>query len=381
MNYIVFDMEWNKSKLGDYMIVNRCLMDEEILQIGAVKLDNDLNDIDDFNIQVKAQYLTKLHGTVADVTNLRQEDLEDGVSFPEAAAAFREWCGEDFVLCSWGENDLEVLLKNLQAYEMDDSWVPETYNLQKLYDLQTADDHPHNALLSAVHYFEEDAFPAHDALNDAENTVTVFWHLDLENLQNCRVPRGRYRGNGSYVLMDGRWKNYTKVDDILNDWSVRYFHHPKTQERIVCRKLSSVDVNNYCAWALDKDGVQYLFLFRVTMKKGGRIWMDRRIYLLEEYREGLRQNFSRYRTPEPEFIDPSYPSPEEILEEEIGEMEWLVAENNLLSYETNPLVEELNLDPMKYQELRNAAAECDEVLRASLEEARETLEKLRERNN
>ena len=46
MNYIVFDLEWNQSPRGKAGEVSR--LPFEIIEIGAVKLDKDRNEVDRF---------------------------------------------------------------------------------------------------------------------------------------------------------------------------------------------------------------------------------------------------------------------------------------------------------------------------------------------
>ncbi len=44
------------------------------------------------------------------------EDLEDAPGFAEGFARFVAWCGEDFVLTTWGNDDISVLHQNIAFY-------------------------------------------------------------------------------------------------------------------------------------------------------------------------------------------------------------------------------------------------------------------------
>ena len=83
MNYIVFDLEFNKPK-GQPMVINNTKLTSEILQIGAVMLDEDLNELDCMDIRGKPKYYTVLDSGVAGITHLCQRDMEYGMGFQEA---------------------------------------------------------------------------------------------------------------------------------------------------------------------------------------------------------------------------------------------------------------------------------------------------------
>ena len=59
MQYIVMDMEWNNAyskKLGAFV--------NEIIEIGAVKLDDSLRVLDTFSVIIKSKIGKKLRGRV-----------------------------------------------------------------------------------------------------------------------------------------------------------------------------------------------------------------------------------------------------------------------------------------------------------------------------
>ena len=59
VNYIIMDLEWNNT----YCKKKKGFMNE-IIEIGAVKLDSDLNIIDSYSVFVKPQLGKKLHARV-----------------------------------------------------------------------------------------------------------------------------------------------------------------------------------------------------------------------------------------------------------------------------------------------------------------------------
>ena len=112
MNYIIMDLEWNntycKKKKG---FIN------EIIEIGAVKLDEELNQVDTFSLFIKAQLGKKLHTRVKELTNISNDDISTGTPFSQAMSEFRKWsAGENNVVLTWGDTDVRVLVENFRYF-------------------------------------------------------------------------------------------------------------------------------------------------------------------------------------------------------------------------------------------------------------------------
>ena len=86
MNYIVFDLEWNQSPRGKAGEVKG--LPFEIIEIGAVKLDNNLNELDRFCSFIKPAVYTKINTEVKKLTDITNDMVYEGVEFPEAIKAF-----------------------------------------------------------------------------------------------------------------------------------------------------------------------------------------------------------------------------------------------------------------------------------------------------
>ncbi len=183
MRYIIMDMEWNQAMTKDL-----CLTMEsglkfygEIIQIGAVKLNDQLEITDSFRVNIRPQYYKKLHPMVKRLTAISAGDLSNGVPFAEAIDGFRRWCGEGAALMTWGNDDIPMLRDNLDFFGLDKSWTDVWYNLQVIFSLQTDGTTDQKSLLFAMEHFEIPCkHRLHDAFNDAYYTAQVCRHLDLE---------------------------------------------------------------------------------------------------------------------------------------------------------------------------------------------------------
>ena len=106
MNYIIMDLEWNNA----YCKKKKGFMNE-IIEIGAVKLDEELNLVDTFSMFIKAQLGKKLHSRVKELTNITNDDISSGTPFSQTMSLFRKWsAGPDNVILTWGDTDIRVLI-------------------------------------------------------------------------------------------------------------------------------------------------------------------------------------------------------------------------------------------------------------------------------
>ena len=130
MEYIAFDLEWNQPGSAEEIIKEPISFPGEIIQIGAVKLDEDMKIIDTFNAFVKPVYYTEIGTFVSELTHITNETLENGFTFPDAINKFRAWCPEDCVLLTWSNNDKKMLKQNIRMHGEKYNWIPHAIDIQ-----------------------------------------------------------------------------------------------------------------------------------------------------------------------------------------------------------------------------------------------------------
>ena len=184
MNYIVLDMEWNQPWPGSPSSrkVLPIQIRGEIIQIGAVRVTEEQQVADEFQVMVKPKYYRRLNRRVSKLTGIKEAQLkENGLPMIEAMEKFRAWCGDDVIFLTWGFDDITILRENLQLYGIDDSWVGRWYNAQMIFNAQTDGSTSQKALKTAMEIFGIEATrPAHDALGDAYHTALICARLDLK---------------------------------------------------------------------------------------------------------------------------------------------------------------------------------------------------------
>lgn len=174
MNYIIFDLEWNQgNELKEKQLKE---IPFEIIEIGAVKLNNRMEICDRFHELIKPQIYREMHYMTQKLLNMQMEELMEGRSFTEVMNDFLTWCGKDYLFGTWGPLDLTELQRNMQYFGMKPlSTKPmKYYDIQKLFSIAYEDGHSRRSLEHAVDFLKiEKGVPFHRALSDAYYTARV----------------------------------------------------------------------------------------------------------------------------------------------------------------------------------------------------------------
>ena len=211
MSYVVVDLEWNQAMSSKSSVFNKLPIHlrGEIIEIGAVKLDENMRPAGEFTVDVKPVYFKRMHYKVKKLTGIDAERLSHGIAFEDAFQQFRDWCGEDVTFLTWGYDDQGIMEQNIIIHDLDWDWISGWVNLQLIYNVQTGGDKNQKSLSTAMEYFEiEQTRVAHDALGDAYNTALVCTHLDmgsgLEHYDDCvRILSARAPGERKTPVTGG----------------------------------------------------------------------------------------------------------------------------------------------------------------------------------
>ena len=177
MDYIIFDLEWNQSSHPGEVDENGNTLPFEIVEIGAVKLNENRDMIGEFSELIKPQIYHEMHCITSKLIHLQMEQLEKGKPFTEVMEQFLEWCGEDCIFCTWGPLDLLELQRNMRYYGMEPlSDKPiRYYDIQKLFSIAYEDKKSRRSLEYAIDMLGiHKDIPFHRAFSDAYYTAQVF---------------------------------------------------------------------------------------------------------------------------------------------------------------------------------------------------------------
>jgi len=181
MNFIVIDLEFNQNfdfKAGARAQSNP-LLPLEIIQIGAIKLDENLQAVDKFGTMVGPRLYRKLNPFVAKVTGLSNRVLRMSPPFRVAFRGLQRFIGHDrnTLLCFWGNDDVKELFRNALFYKQNLESLPRYYiNVQQLASIHLeAPMSQQMALRTVVENLGIKAdLPFHNAVNDAHYTAEIF---------------------------------------------------------------------------------------------------------------------------------------------------------------------------------------------------------------
>ena len=226
MHYITLDLEWNQAYAQKALMVQKRLcrrLRGEVIQIGAVKLDKNLNPCGSYQIIVKPKYFKKLHKHVSVLTGITQEQMDLGVSLPEAAEKFRKFCGRNFAFLTWGPDDIPMLVENFRVHDLPTEWLTKSYDLQLIFNRQTEDNSKQRSLEYAMEYFDiPQNLPAHDALNDAYFTALVAAKLDVEEgIRTYQRQRGDILLEETLGDADAGEDGYVTISELMDDSVVK----------------------------------------------------------------------------------------------------------------------------------------------------------------
>lgn len=155
----------------------------ELIQIGAVVVDESLNITDEFMTLVSPEF-GAIDNFIEKLTGISRKAVQGAPKVKEALEMFLNWLPNDAILVSWSENDenqirKEIEAKNIFVEGLDDylnTWVDcqktfgEKMNAQKNYKLSEA------LIIADIDYDDGE----HDALVDAKNTAQLFIKMEHE---------------------------------------------------------------------------------------------------------------------------------------------------------------------------------------------------------
>lgn len=275
MNYIIYDLEWNQPSSADTAVTEPVCLEGEIIEIGAVKLDQDFRIVDQFKVYISPCYYKKMHHAVASLTGIYDKLLsKEGRPFPEAFEKFRNWCGEECVFMTWSMSDLPVLIDNMRLHGMDVSALPPCCDIQRIFGREILRSQTRYSLESALGILKEKPDPAHDALNDAKNTAKICDHLDLDQYI------GEYISNVFPQAPDGVY--YATKQEILLDESLRQITCPLCGQRIQCEPWVPSGRNTMFAYGICDEEDEYLLELSITHHGDGRFAARRILFELSD---------------------------------------------------------------------------------------------------
>ena len=135
MKKIFLDLEMNGVN-RQYKEVRR-MCSSEVIEFGAVKLDENNVEIGRFQSYVRPVYNEGIESKITRLTGITTKQVQYADDFLEVFLQFLCWCGEDYEIYSWSEND-EIQLRKEYNLKAGDELPEITYMFSTWNDLQEA---------------------------------------------------------------------------------------------------------------------------------------------------------------------------------------------------------------------------------------------------
>lgn len=170
MIYIILDLEatcWRQKGQNQ----------NEIIEIGALAVDDNRQILGEYCSFVKPYMNPKLSDFCTELTTIEQHDVDGADTFPEVLDDFLDWIEsfhEGYWLCSWGKYDKSQFHKDCKLHGLDRFWLDQHISLKHQY----ADIHSLRRPIGMKGALKRDGIPLtgthHRGIDDARNIAQIF---------------------------------------------------------------------------------------------------------------------------------------------------------------------------------------------------------------
>ncbi|MDU5106922.1 3'-5' exonuclease [Clostridium sp.] len=301
MAFIIIDLEFNNLEgihkyypdiFTKYPSLENIDLDNEIIEIGAIKLDNYMKPLNEFKAYIKPSVIPILNPKISEITGITNTDLENGLSFQEGIQKLSELIDEGDIICSWAKDDIIEIINNAIHYKYDNlDWLENYLDLQE-YSTKILGKKKSLSLKSALEEFKikVDSSKLHDALNDAVYTAEVFkriynsrvlknyiikdiynmpamdiknlaeYKLDISKLQ-CKCPKCNLDIDFEYDFIPMKWR-------FIAIGKCKKCNNKIIDEVIVKQSFSGQEVYNEIATIIDEiEYINYSYKFKRVKNK------------------------------------------------------------------------------------------------------------------
>ncbi len=107
MEYIILDLEWDSVYFPpEKRFIN------QILQIGAVKLDKDFKTVETFSVTIRSAISKRVSSRFAKLTGITKEKMLEGIPFEESVKQYNAFAEKADVIMTWSKSDLYTIVEN-----------------------------------------------------------------------------------------------------------------------------------------------------------------------------------------------------------------------------------------------------------------------------
>ena len=271
MDYVILDLEWNSGfckKKQKYI--------NEIIEFGAVRLDENMNETEEFSMLVRPVVTKRLNSTVKRLTAIKDSELKSGVNFNYALSKFRRFLGNS-VLMSWSSSDISTLETNCEYFlgssKLD--FIDKYADLQAYcQDMLGLTEENSLSLMAAAQQMsvDTDAYKHHRAVDDCRIAAECLRKIYLRQAMMCYI-----RSGSELSAEKNSTRSYVSADEMFADIGNVHFNCRYCGRR--CRRRRKWEwKNRYFVSEFECSVCENKFFGRVSYKlKDDNIIVNKRI--------------------------------------------------------------------------------------------------------
>ncbi len=215
MYHIFVDLEFNNVDRQYRKQIGK----QEVIEFGAVVLDDNMQEVGHFKSYVKPQYSSSIVGIIRDLTGITYKRVAGADCFAAVLARVCSWCNGfgEYTVYEWSNSDLAQLLreskrKGIELNDVELAVLKDWQDAQDIYGKQV-ETNTQIALETAVWTLgEEIEGQLHDALWDARNTAKVFALMqDTENVRMAKQMLHHGTPNSSFSCTLGDLFDFSRL--------------------------------------------------------------------------------------------------------------------------------------------------------------------------
>ncbi|SDB03115.1 3'-5' exonuclease [Eubacterium oxidoreducens] len=179
MKHIVVDLEMNTIRKKDDA---RRICGLETIEIGAVMLNDNLQEISSFRTYVKPEHCDGIARNISRLTGITDDMVANAPKFNEALHMFANWClatGDEVIVYAWSESDYSQIAKEmvLKSYEISGAETEllgnDWFDFQQEFDSYLGFERQVSLKMALEMAGVDFLGREHDALDDARNTAEL----------------------------------------------------------------------------------------------------------------------------------------------------------------------------------------------------------------
>lgn len=213
MNLVFLDLEYNQGK--EYA---HSAMPFEIIEFSYIVTDFSFNTKDEFSYLVKPEFQKEINPHVSRLTGIHTVNLQNSVSFHHCMEKFKQMCGDNFYIITWGDDDVKIIQQNCVFKRINCEFLNDIIHINAQRSYQVINDLPNVSSLQKVKLkLDVPSARGHRSYDDALDLISICKNLGISNVlsQKEAIIKNPKVKDNHIILHDERTIN--KIKEFLKN--------------------------------------------------------------------------------------------------------------------------------------------------------------------